>query len=431
MVAILRLPVSLAVLVLFSSACSNICSEDPDSVFCNGTRIGQSQDEGLGSQDGDIVESCELGDAGRRCDGGLGICDATGVCVAVRDNDGDGYCVVGQDLNGDGACAGEAEFSAVGDCNDNNPQRSPGLQEQCDDGFDNDCDGRVDEDDADCAPDGEGDVGDSALNEDNDGDGFTERGEDLNGDGDSNDNGERGNAERIDCDDTRADINPEANEICDDNLDNDCDGAVDDLDTDCAASPQDTDNDGDGFTERGQDLNGDGDSLDPNETGADVRSDCDDSDRFKFPGAFWTEVNYGSGGTCFGGLFPRLRVSTCGCQVSLAPAMRDLTDGTGERVFASQVPPNWTSRLSRSSLDVTWSDNDATGDCDLDIRHSIDYAISVNTASKQLTVNFTNRFVSKNAQHDLEVGVQRLSAPATTGWWLRSGTQSGTASCNY
>ena len=37
-----------------------------------------------------------------------------------------------------------------------------------------------------------------------------------------------------DCDDTSAWINPDADEICDDEIDNDCDGDVDADDMDCA-----------------------------------------------------------------------------------------------------------------------------------------------------------------------------------------------------
>ena len=49
--------------------------------------------------------------------------------------------------------------------------------------------------------------------------------EDLDGDGHS---------ALVDCDDNDAAINPDAAEICDDTLDNDCDAAVDADDDDCA-----------------------------------------------------------------------------------------------------------------------------------------------------------------------------------------------------
>lgn len=38
----------------------------------------------------------------------------------------------------------------------------------------------------------------------------------------------------FDCDDMDAEINPDAEEICDDTIDNDCDEQVDDADPDCA-----------------------------------------------------------------------------------------------------------------------------------------------------------------------------------------------------
>lgn len=37
----------------------------------------------------------------------------------------------------------------------------------------------------------------------------------------------------VDCDDANAAINPDAAEVCDDEVDNDCDDAVDAADTDC------------------------------------------------------------------------------------------------------------------------------------------------------------------------------------------------------
>ncbi len=36
-----------------------------------------------------------------------------------------------------------------------------------------------------------------------------------------------------DCDDDNAEVNPDAEEICDDGIDNDCDDAIDDDDEDC------------------------------------------------------------------------------------------------------------------------------------------------------------------------------------------------------
>ena len=82
------------------------------------------------------------------------------------------------------------------DCNDNNPNIRPGVPESCD-GYDNDCDGTVDEGCPTCT--------------DADHDAFFAQ-------------ANCGSA--VDCDDTKATTRPGAVELCD-ALDNDCDGATD------------------------------------------------------------------------------------------------------------------------------------------------------------------------------------------------------------
>ena len=84
------------------------------------------------------------------------------------------------------------------DCNDNNPSIRPGVAESCD-GYDNDCDGAVDEGCAVCT--------------DADHDGFFAQ---ANCDG------------PVDCDDTHATTRPGAQEVCD-ALDNDCSGSTDEV----------------------------------------------------------------------------------------------------------------------------------------------------------------------------------------------------------
>ena len=54
---------------------------------------------------------------------------------------------------------------------------------------------------------------------------------DVDGDGYKSESD--GNNPPYDCDDTNAAINPGADEVCDDDVDNDCDGLIDGNDPDC------------------------------------------------------------------------------------------------------------------------------------------------------------------------------------------------------
>jgi hypothetical protein len=132
---------------------------------------------------------------------------ATEVCDDLVDNDCDG------DIDDDDAdCAVDPVVDADADgvasdldCDDNDASVHPYATEVCDDLVDNDCDGDIDDDDSDC----------SSPAVDADGDGF---------DTDS------------DCDDADASINTDAVEDCADLVDNDCDGDIDDDDADCAVA---------------------------------------------------------------------------------------------------------------------------------------------------------------------------------------------------
>ena len=152
-------------------------------------------------------------------DGSADLSDAD--CTADSDPDGDGYCPVGTDLNMDGDCLDENEQEG-GDCNESDVTYNTGAPELCLDGFDNDCDGLVDDEDDSCD-----------TYRDNDDDGYCANGIDHNRDGDCFDDGEE--LEGADCDDDNDEVGPRQAEICDDGLDNDCDGYADNNDPECGA----------------------------------------------------------------------------------------------------------------------------------------------------------------------------------------------------
>ncbi len=113
-------------------------------------------------------------------DDGEGLPQDTGSPVASDDGPLD------VDHDGDGVTENQ------GDCNDADGEVHPGAEEICEDGIDQDCDGL----DLSCSA---GDPGGDA-----DGDGYAVS------DGD--------------CDDGRADVHPGAAEVCEDGIDQDCDG---------------------------------------------------------------------------------------------------------------------------------------------------------------------------------------------------------------
>jgi hypothetical protein len=114
---------------------------------------------------------------------------------------------------------GDGWTDIAGDCDDEDPATHPGAEE-IPDGLDNDCDGDIDE-------------GTDAF--DDDGDCFCE---DMPCNGTIAD--DCTSLLGADCDDDDAYIHPDAPEVCDD-IDNDCDGAVD-------SDDPDTDGDEDGWT---------------------------------------------------------------------------------------------------------------------------------------------------------------------------------------
>jgi len=154
-----------------------------------------------------------------------------------EDNDCDGEIDEGFDSDADGYTF------CGGDCNDSDPGINPEAEEVCD-GVDNNCNGFIDEGFADNDNDGHSDCVDC-----NDNDPAVYLGAEEIQDGkDNNCNGEideRATIDQIDndqdgytliqdCNDQNPYIHPGAAEVCDDGIDNDCDGKIDCDDEGCA-----------------------------------------------------------------------------------------------------------------------------------------------------------------------------------------------------
>ncbi len=174
---------------------------------------------------------------------------------------GNGNSGVGLDEDGDGV-------TSVLDCDDNDPTVGPDFPEICD-GQDNDCDELVDVDDD--------SITDAVMYyQDSDGDGYGKDGVEIlscsQPDGYVDNN--------LDCKDNDAEINPDADEVCGDDTDNDCDDYVDDDSAvDAVVWYRDADEDGHGIAEETT-L-----ACEQPEAYTDNTDDCDDTDPAIYPGA--------------------------------------------------------------------------------------------------------------------------------------------------
>ncbi|MEZ4237380.1 MAG: putative metal-binding motif-containing protein [Myxococcota bacterium] len=172
-------------------------------------------------------------------------CSEADKVTVYADSDKDGYGAPGTEklvcppTDGEGNPTGAVPrgySSNDDDCDDFRSEVNPGANEACD-GLDNDCDGDADEG-----------LREIVFYLDGDGDGFGDADLTLSIASCGAPVGYVDNPD--DCDDGNAAINPDAQEVCDNDVDNDCDGRADDADPEVDLSTGTTfylDADGDSY----------------------------------------------------------------------------------------------------------------------------------------------------------------------------------------
>jgi hypothetical protein len=201
-------------------------------------------------------------------------------CTWYQDTDGDGW---GDVLQAEQRPCDEARAgwtTALGDCDDTDPNVHPGAPETCN-ALDDDCDGFTDDEDPDL-------TGASTWYPDADGDGWGDDAAAFAACERPADMLSRGG----DCDGSDAAVHPEAVEVCD-RIDNDCDGLVDEDDA-VDAPTWYTDADRDGFGDPASATR----ACRQPPGSADNGLDCDDGDAAISPAA--AEVCNGVDDDCDG-----------------------------------------------------------------------------------------------------------------------------------
>jgi len=248
---------------------STVASSDLDCTDSGEASVDTDCDDSDDAQYPGADEYCNGEDDD--CDGTTDEASAVDVATWYLDYDGDGY---GDDSMTDDACSAPTGYVADDtDCDDTASGINPGATEICD-SIDNDCDGDIDDDDANL----DASTG-STWYDDGDGDGYGDAADtaltcDVPSGHVANDD---------DCDDTDGAIKPGATEVCDD-VDNDCDGDIDDADAGLDTSTADTwyvDSDGDGQGSSSSSTL----ACDQPSGYAATDTDCDDSAELVYLGA--------------------------------------------------------------------------------------------------------------------------------------------------
>ncbi|MCB9742856.1 MAG: FG-GAP repeat protein [Alphaproteobacteria bacterium] len=206
-----RLLLALTTALLGAGCGEKDSGTDSDSGAVDADGDGYDVNDDCDDLDPDVNPGAEelCDDVDQDCDGSV---DEGASTTLYADNDGDGYGVEGDTT--EGCHVGDGWALQAGDCDDSDENISPGAAELCDEeGVDEDCDGDVNEPDAEDA---------TAYYPDEDADGYGDQEleqrscEVING----------YVTEGGDCDDTDPFINPRELEVCDE-LDNNCDGEID------------------------------------------------------------------------------------------------------------------------------------------------------------------------------------------------------------
>ena len=186
-----------------SDVLTTIACTQPDGYVTDNTDC----DDSNGDVHPDAIEICDELD--NNCDNTIDSDATEGLTTVYQDADGDGF---GNSIIEEEVCTIEAGWvEDSSDCDDANAEINPDATEICD-GIDNDCDASIDVDD-------DSVEGAITVYADTDEDGFGDA--NVSSEACAVDDGWVENAD--DCDDSQEKINPEAEELLGDGVDQDCD----------------------------------------------------------------------------------------------------------------------------------------------------------------------------------------------------------------